>query len=366
MIYGFKDNGTKIEVPTKEEFENITEAKLKKKYIFIGDSYGTGDSESDGNRKPWTQYVPEFLGLAEEDYYISASNGAGFKHGAIFKNMLSNLANSINDKETITNIVVCGGYNDQYYTRIEIEAAIEEFCTYAKSTFINAKVQIGHIGWSSMYQRCWNMVTSSYPAYLKCVTYGAEYLKGVEYSNHEYSNFTSDNYHPNENGQIKIAEAICSAIKTGSANIYYGFSPIITITNSITGETIDKSNETLTTSLVNDTGIFHNLYPFALNCNNATFTANTWKTIFQYENQGVFNGSMNAEVVAIHLPVYAVLESGSHEILDCLLSLYQGSADTSGPLTFCCLQFIGMTNTTKNIASILIPAFNIKTHALYC
>lgn len=365
-VFGFKKNDTAIEVCTKEEFENITEAKLKKKYIFIGDSYGTGNSVSDGTRKAWTAYVPEYLGLAEEDYYVNASDGAGFKHGAIFKNMLSNLANSINDKETITNIVVCGGFNDKYYEKTEILAAIEEFCTYAKTTFINAKIQIGHIGWSSIYQHCWNMVLNSYPAYRQCIKYGAEYLEGVEYSNHKYDNFVSDNYHPNDDGQMKIAAAITQAIKTGSANVYYGFNSITSITNSMTHEILDKSDGSLTTSLINGMGTFHNLSSFALNCNNETFTANNWKTIFQYSNEGVFNGSMNANVAPVHISAYAVLENNSHEILDCLISFYQGSADSSGPLTFCCLKFLGMTGATKNIASLLIPAFHINTHAMYC
>ena len=194
-----------------------------RKYIFIGDSYGTGENELQEQTTPWTTLVPQYLGLTENDYYKTSINGSGFIAGYGFINQLTDLSATITNKSEITDIVVIGGYNDQNETPSDIMSAIESFCTYAKTNYPNAKVSIGCVGWTKYYTNRQNIACNVIPSYTKCGKFGANYLKNVEYILHDYSLFSGDNYHPNQNGQNELSIYLTEAIKYGSCNVIRSF-----------------------------------------------------------------------------------------------------------------------------------------------
>lgn len=370
------EDGTLAEIINEEIFNELSgqvtqntnaiqslNEKTSKKYIFIGDSYGTGDSEVDGTRKSWTAYVPEFLGLSQNDYYTNSINGSGFVSGTTFKSILQTLAGSISDKNSISDIVVCGGYNDLRATIEAIETNISDFCTYAKTTFPNAKVKIGHIGWSTKYSRCFSIINTSLRAYKNCIKYGAEYLNNVEYSHHVYSNFVSDGYHPNANGQIAISKAITEAVLTGSCTVVPDFNfAFMPLTNEITGNSITNVDK-FASSQNNETITLTNLKSIYVECDNETFTANTYKDLFSFQNSGVFNGAVLNGINNINVPVYAVLQNEDTEILNFVLTFFQ---EENSAKTICKGKFIDTNGVTKNISAILINEFEITSNALYC
>lgn len=180
-----------------------------KNYIFIGDSYTAGTLPSQ-----WYTTTRSALGLTEGvDTRLSAVDGAGFVNGG-FLNLLN--AVSVSDNDTITDIIVAGGMNDDQQSEASILSAIDAFCLAAKTAYPNAKVSLAFIGWrTSVTQN--QMELNAINAYRKGVQYGAAFLEGTQWALHRYDLFDSNfPNHPNVEGNARIGEAIANAIRTGS------------------------------------------------------------------------------------------------------------------------------------------------------
>ena len=217
------------------ELEEIIKQVLHKKYIFLGDSYGTGQNELGEQTNPWTNLVPQYLGLSQNQFITNCSNGSGFNHGKTFLVQLQEVANSIENKNEITDIVIIGGYNDRYHEVEEIKNAMSIFFKYAKTTFPFAKCKLACVGWSRVYDTRQSIANSSLNAYTQCGEYGCEYLKNTEFILHDYSLFSNDKYHPNQNGQNELSRYLADAIINGSCEIVRGF---VTPTNAKTENVI--------------------------------------------------------------------------------------------------------------------------------
>ncbi len=219
-------------VAYKMEEERTKDVKIEKEseddrnYIFIGDSYGSGHTEFDGVLTSWTTYVPNYLGLEEDDYYAMATPGAGFAnknyYGVDFLYELEYVTENViheEDRENITDIVVLGGYNDQAYSVEEIETAIDEFCDYAKENYPNATVRVGAVGWSTTEENNDLILENSIPGYKKVINHGGSYLYNTEFLGRCQDNFSRDGIHPNQNGQIQISRGVAEALMEGSCHI---------------------------------------------------------------------------------------------------------------------------------------------------
>lgn len=178
----------------------INNKESKRKFILVGDSYAEGYGNQD--LKGWAKYVIEYCNTNNMSAQEIYEGGSGFVHvgnsGHTFKTLLQTL--TVENPDSITDIVVVGGYNDHDSSQSVIEASIEQFIEYCKETYINAKISIGMAGNNStnndggMLIR--NDLTSKVlPAYKNCVLYGANYLNGVEFSTHFYNNFYNDGVH---------------------------------------------------------------------------------------------------------------------------------------------------------------------------
>lgn len=206
----------------------------KRKYIFIGDSYGTGYRLPSGG-KNWIQKVVEKLGLSSSDYYQSAVNASGFSAGTKFQTQLESL--SVQDPTSITDIVVCGGWNDAYASRgggATLKNDVKNFVNSAKSRFPNATVHIGMISWMDttiIPRRQGESVNPKSLApqwdlrkvlsiYRSCGEYGAAYIENSQYLMHRNDYFVYDGLHPNDAGNESIASGIVSYLLGGSINVY--------------------------------------------------------------------------------------------------------------------------------------------------
>lgn len=203
-----------VESLTKE-VENFT---TKRRFIFIGDSYGRNVERDGVMIKAWPSRVVETLGLSASDAYMSAVSGAGFtvagNNNKKFVDMLNDLKSTVQEPDTITDIVVIGGYNDRN-NHGEIAGAIETFRAKSKELFPNATVTLGFVGRNTMRDR--TIGEGLYRARLEYVNaIGCGYITNIEYCAPLSTMYTSDNVHPNNEGQLYIANAICKWILCGT------------------------------------------------------------------------------------------------------------------------------------------------------
>ena len=207
-------------------------AKKTTNLIMIGDSYGIQNSDSDITKFYW-EYVRDGLKLTEGvDFFKKFVIGTGFGSGGFLSNLTS-LEASISNKEAITDIFVCGGWNDSdtsqsYGTDEAFAAGILAFDNYVKNTYPNARISLAHIGWGRLGEGMRTQLHRSFRRYVKASnTYGWRYITNSEYILHDYttSNWQTDGAHPNNNGQKLLGESIVSAFLTGTADVYYSSEP---------------------------------------------------------------------------------------------------------------------------------------------
>lgn len=208
----------------KTAVDEVARSAKNKKYIFIGDSYCEGYNP-DGSTTGWGARLKSAMNLADEDCYISCKGGTGFYHvsdGKTFSTLLDEAGAKV-IKSAITDIVVCGGWNDNSESLSNVYSAVLAMIAKVRTEYPNAKLHLGMIGASNnatVKQRLQNTVLYSYQ-------YGSlanvcDYLNNVEYALSE-SNLASDGIHPNADGQVQITMAIKQALETGSAYIPYRF-----------------------------------------------------------------------------------------------------------------------------------------------
>ena len=183
-----------------------------KRYIFIGDSYGSREIN-------WID--PLISKFPNNDCYKVARGSAGFAVTPAFLTLLTDAYSSIPNHDTITDIVVCGGANDldPNLTLSNLNTAINNFITYCRTEYPNAKVHIGYIGAlkRSYNQSGFEHEGITYHAYTwSAAYYGADYLAGVEYANRDWSALV-DQTHPDQNASNAIAAAVYQALMTGTA-----------------------------------------------------------------------------------------------------------------------------------------------------
>lgn len=207
-----------------------------KGYIFIGDSYTQGYSP-DGNIS--NTFVNQIINnLKITDVKISANGGASFANSD--NNFLTLLKNiNVTDKNSITNIVVFGGYNDYSWSKTDIITGMTNFFNYAKTNYPNAIISIGYVGFctdSSTY----NKRADSVSIYNEVSGHlGGNYLSGCEYILHNTNEMSSDGIHPNITGHKMLASYCTTALINGSCN------PTSTEIVSLVpaeGWTVDKPN----------------------------------------------------------------------------------------------------------------------------
>lgn len=199
---------------------NTVNEHIANKYIFIGDSYGDGLTP-DGNVPGWCALVPQYMGLSNSDYYSNPLGGIGFTTSPVnFKSKLAECVNHFNNGY-VKYIVVCGGANDTDSSVATIEAAIQDFCTYAKANFPNATIMIGCIANCLYPPKKENIMNVAKPAYKNCGQYGAVYLANVEYILHDYSLISRDTLHPTERGYQVLSNKLVNAIK-GNLTVFNG------------------------------------------------------------------------------------------------------------------------------------------------
>lgn len=224
-------DGTLAEIINQDIFNELN-TKVDNLYnnrsILLSDSYF--DYSPDGTIPDGQKYWQLFFKMENiTNYQGFNAGGIGFyqKVGDVnFLQLLKNNSDNIQNKDTVKNIFVFGGYNDAFdnnTTKLNIKQAISDFVAYCKETYPNAKVFIGEIGYDTNFtndgttrrNKINNIVVPAYSdtAYNTDTSY--IYLPNLEYCLHNRDYMSTDGIHPNILGHNALANAIHSAYHNG-------------------------------------------------------------------------------------------------------------------------------------------------------
>lgn len=244
-----------------------------KKVVIIGDSYGV-DASAGGTS--WATIVENKLGSS--NVIRNTIGGTGFGSDVyITENNLSMLQSlEIEDKTSITDIVVIGGANDANLlnngslTEASLITKIRNFITYCKTYFTNAKVKIAFVGWNRV---------ASLDNYIKCASIyqnicnefsnAKYYCKGeVIMHNMSFIN-TNDNIHPTQTASNYLGLFAVSMINDGDFNYVISYqmvtNPSLNTGYSINGNMylyVRQNDETTEMSMLgNSNGVYVDLRP---------------------------------------------------------------------------------------------------------
>ena len=332
-----------IQPQINELSRKIDELNLKDT-IMIGDSF-IQMFPSDN----WALSLKNKLELSDNQVYIFGEGGAGMFNpgnaGHNFKELLESKASQIVNPANIKTIICCGGTNDvNAQSKAQVKNYVETFVNYCKSTYPNATIYIGMIG----FFRELNAVSSRskildnvLPAYQECRDFGALYLNDVEYVMHDYS-YYRDTVHPTSAGTSALASAIYQSLTTG--HVEYKKSQALNF--DITGSNVTQANIAWYDVIVN------NMHTITMNGNFAitptTLNANSAKTFdLGTPNSSLLRLSNTNIILKRYSNLRIVAVDGTSIYRPAILSI---NAET-GHLK---LQVENYGNTSKDISSIVI------------
>ena len=200
--------------------DTVTETVQKRRIIIIGDSYGAGWTP-DGEVTGFPGLVKFYMGIPDEDFFNANKGGAKF--GAAegneyaFDTVLNNLLPSITNKDTITDIIFVGGYNDAWGDVDVINAGIRRCEIIIENTFHNPSLHryICSVGYHCSDPEIRDRL---FYRYRYCYARSPFAYNPIETSICQEDWWASDGYHPLQFAQNAIAGAIRQMLFGNSYN----------------------------------------------------------------------------------------------------------------------------------------------------
>lgn len=221
------EDGTMNEIINQEIFGDINkklDLLFNKKIIIVGDSYAGGAVPSgESPVDSWERLLRQKLGFTlNTDCWSTNQGGTGFTTSTTWLQLLQNVNTNGHDNE-ITDILICGGYNDAGSNINAVQSAVNAIISYVDTKYPNAKVHVGFIGNTTNTANKYNIGSMARIYMEACKNAGIHYLSNVEHVLHNYySMFTSDGIHPNQTGQNALCDNIIQAWLYGSTDVKYG------------------------------------------------------------------------------------------------------------------------------------------------
>ena len=193
--------------------DDVLALGANRRYVVICDSYG-GNLNGDGR----TFYEEAFHQLGITDYFAYWRGSAGFcQSGTLnFLAVLQDNESAITDKDTITDVIVLGGANDQL-NPTDTLAGIQAFAAYVKANYPVAKITIGHF--SADMHTVIDKFEASVEEYMKASIYGVAYVENSEYIMRMLDGFNSDIVHPNATGLDRLTKYFAQYLVDGHINV---------------------------------------------------------------------------------------------------------------------------------------------------
>ena len=353
--------GYDIQTGLQSQIDTIN-SNLEEQIICIGDSYGAG-AVPGGTIDSWVDYFKSYIGYDNTNFYSNCLGGTGFyanADGKTFQTLLEELENTVTDPNKIKRIYVLGGYNDQVYSISQMNGAISSFMTYAKTTYPNAKVYVGCVGYDSRITQSGTreaLYTKAIPCYKRVIEYGGIYLHDIEYILHNPAFLSGDNVHPNEDGQKFLARYLVSNFNGTQYNSMY---------LSLTSGKINSTRYQLSISDITDSYIElgklvnNNVTTYAvkmeLNLNSAVNISATAYTLSNL--QTITNDRVNQ----------AQFDTGSlNKVIKCRVVSNANFVDAQGILEFNGTNLtIRFYQSLPSVTAILIPYQEFELPSILC
>lgn len=285
------------------------------KTICIGDSYGEGFNP-DGNVTGWPTILKGYLGLTDDNFFSYSLGGSGFVNNTTFATLLTQTSNHFHN-EDVTNVIVCGGFNDMNTTENAIIKAIDNFKKQAEIIYPNAHIFVGFIGESTNMSTRGSLILPRASYNSGCGYNGITYLSGVENALHADQMFGSDGIHPNVWGEESIAKAISNALLNGYASVIHPGSNITNVSykNGFTGSSI------IETAQYNDMCFMYGSFSMTRTSDITMKGDGTFYELFSFKTSYVLGGFQ------CDLPTTIILCSanGTFRTVPCTLRIYNGS-----------------------------------------
>ena len=195
-------------------------------FILIGDSFGGGVINATRNGNGWINHFKQYTENKYKVYNNQIPLGGvyGFASSRPFLDVLKDCERQVEDKTTITDIVVLGGTNDLGVSRTLIEPAIRAFAEYCHTNFPKALVKIGLVGTAI------NSLYELVPYYRSCNKYGCIFIQDTLCLMNDTS-WISDGTHLTQDGYDLYDPYICDAILSGRC--YYKFTYDLNVTSDL-------------------------------------------------------------------------------------------------------------------------------------
>ena len=231
-----------------EALENITSDKY---IVCVGDSYGVLTDH------PWPSVLQTLTGLDNDHFKNVCVSGGGIvgNAGSTGYYIAQLQSDNITNKDTVSDIIIAGGFNDAYTTNYlggiseeQVAAGFSAIKSYVAEHYPNAKVHVGFLGYASdqgtslengstARKNCAKM--AEYYKYY-AIANGFSYMNGVENVLHRNALFDETFavynaiFHPSVSGNRHLANAIYNCLHTGSCDVNYSSDVSITPTAGIT------------------------------------------------------------------------------------------------------------------------------------
>ena len=209
----FTELNNQVQANTEDigTLETTVNNLINKKWLFVGDSYAQGYNP-DGNVTGWPYLLKAKMNLGNDECIISANGGAGFANpSAKYENIINNMSAD----PDISDVLICGGYNDLTFDKTAIYNGMSNTLTKIREKFVNVKnIYVGFIGGCTNEYHGNIQVRNAY--YTESASaLGITYLPNLQYALFNAGYFGSDKIHPNSYGQTAITDTIYSALNGG-------------------------------------------------------------------------------------------------------------------------------------------------------
>ena len=237
----FKQDNVEYEVVDQKARNDIASLSDNKnrRIIIMGDSYNTSSDGSTGT-------IVTSVGDRIKAFYPDRASeivanwdvgGAGFGVKAdtyTFEEYLDTVYNTVSDRDTVTDLLLFGGYNEVLTSNMqnEIDAGVS-FCEKVKTYFPNCKVHLAFVAWSTRSDSEADKMNSfCYPIYqlVAISSDNACLVSNAKYILHTYSNLGTDGVHPTNAGYDALALQLGAYILNDSEIDVYGYNTGQTLT----------------------------------------------------------------------------------------------------------------------------------------
>ena len=251
-----------------------TVALAKRKFMLIGDSY----TESGQPYTPWGDLFESYSGAT---CIKLPDNGGGFVASGHLGTFGAVLAAQPADN-TITDIIVCGGANDNTAhnagaTPAAVKTAVGNFCNDCITKYPNARLFIAFVGGSKQtsYFSPLSLARNAYKTGAN--EHGASFID--LYNVLKQSDLFSDYLHPTTAGMKEIVYGLIDNVTGGTFNFSKSGSVTATANSSITGAF--EVNPTLFLNQDNGSIQFMSTDTIRMTC--STSVSNSWLKLFDID-----------------------------------------------------------------------------------